>query len=103
MTGVFGGPKIYGGRAIRCAHIHLFISEEIFATRHQLLSESLDEAGIPAPLAKRWLDYDTSMKRALVKETPADCKGRFNNEEPIIVPKPAQGSVFSVAGRALVE
>lgn len=40
-----------------------------------------------------------SMKRALVKETPADCQGRYNSEKPLIVPKPALGVSQTVAGR----
>ena len=88
MTGMFGGPKCYFGRAVGCAHIHLFISDEVFTLRHGLLADSLAEAGVPATLAERWLAHDRSMKRALIKETPADCKGRFANEEPVIVPKP---------------
>ena len=95
MSGAFGGPKIYGGRAIGCAHIHLFITEEVFTIRHNLLAQSLAEAGVPTALAMRWLDCDMSMKRALVKQSPSDCQGRYNNEIPIIVPKPRQAALIS--------
>lgn len=94
MTSMFGGPKCYGGRAVRCAHIHLFITEEVFMVRHGLLADSLDEARVPEPLAKMWLARDMSVKRALVKETEAECKGRYASEIPLIVPKPGIGVAF---------
>ena len=53
MTGMFGGPKCYFGRAVGCAHIHLFISDEVFTLRHGLLADSLAEAGVPATLAEK--------------------------------------------------
>jgi len=84
--------KSYHG--YRCGH-----REEISAIRNRLLSESLAEAGKAPPRDERWLDYDMSMKRALVKETPADCQGRYNSEKPLIVPKPALGVSQTVAGR----
>ena len=40
-----------------------------------------------------------SMKRALVKKTPADRQGRYNSEKPLIVPKPALGVSQAAAGR----
>ena len=51
MTGMFGGPKCYFGRAVGCAHIHLFISDEVFTVRHDLLADSLAEAGVRRALA----------------------------------------------------
>ena len=46
MSGLFGGPLIYGGRAPQGAHTHMFITEEIFLIRHELLAQSLTEANI---------------------------------------------------------
>lgn len=74
----------------------MFISGEIFTLRHGLLADSLAEAGVPATPAERWLAHDMSMKRALIKETPAECKGRFANEEPLIIAKPGNPAVGGV-------
>ena len=89
MADLFGRtPRNYAGRAPMRAHQHMFISEEIFMIRHSLLQESISAAGLSDEIAKRWLEYDLSMKPALVKETVDDCEGRFPTEEIVICPKP---------------
>lgn len=88
MAGIFGGPKIYGGRPPQTAHIHMYITEEVFFTRHILLEEALEEADVSADLRDRWLDYDMGMKPALVKSSIAECEGRYKNEPIIVVEKP---------------
>lgn len=88
MSGLFGGPKIYGGRMPKDAHVHIFVTEEVFMTRHQLLEESLTEAGIQPDLKERWLKYDLGMKKALVKGSLSECKGRYKTEPVISVEKP---------------
>lgn len=90
MCGVFGGPKIYGGRPPKTAHTHLYITEEVFLTRHDLLRESLIEAGISPDLRERWLVYDMRMLKVLVKKSLSECEGRYKNEPVISVPKPRE-------------
>jgi len=97
MTAVFGGPKIYGGRLPKSAHMHMFIPEEVFTLRHDMLVEALDEARGPTDLAQQWLEYDMSMKNALVNPSPADCQGRYNNEKPLVVNKPGSGRAIGSA------
>lgn len=84
----FGGPRIFGGRIPRDAHIHMFITDEIFDIRHQLLAEALNEAGVPDHLQERWLEMDEGVRLAIVKESPDQCRGRYRSEQVIIVPKP---------------
>ena len=88
MSGVFGGPKIYGGRAPKAAHVHMFIAEEVFLTRHELLEQSLTEAGIRPDLKERWLTCDMNMKKLLVKNSVSECEGRYKTEAIIVVEKP---------------
>ncbi len=88
MAGLFGGPKIYGGRPPQSAHIHMYITEEVFFTRHILLEEALEEAHVRADLRDQWLDHDMGMKRALVKNSVDECEGRYKNEPIIVVEKP---------------
>ena len=88
MAGLFGGPKIYGGRPPQSAHVHMYITEEVFFPRHILLEEALDEANVRADLKDQWLDHDMGMKRALVKNSLAECEGRYKNEPVIVVEKP---------------
>ncbi len=88
MSGVFGGPKIYGGRPPLTAHIHMFITEEVFQVRHELLAQSLSEANIRPDLKEQWLKRDLAMKRALVKKDVSECEGRYKSEPIIVVEKP---------------
>ena len=88
MADLFGGPARYCGRAPMRAHQHLFITEEIFMVRHNLLAESLTEAKIPAELKERWLNYDMGMKAAIIKDSVDECEGRYRTEKVLVVPKP---------------
>lgn len=89
MSGLFGGPLIYGGRAPQSAHTHMFITEEIFLIRHELLAQSLTEAKIRPDLKERWLRYDMGMKKAAVKKSISECEGRYKTEPLIVVENPA--------------
>lgn len=82
------GPKVFGGRIPRDAHIQMFITDEIFNIRHKLLGDSLNEAGVPEHPRERWLSVDEEIRRAIVKESPDQCRGRYRSDPIIIVPKP---------------
>jgi len=88
MIGLLGGPRIYGGRSPKDAHCHLFVTKEIFDIRHQMLADSLNEAGVPEELQDRWLKLNASFEAALVKQSPDECKGRYRAEPIIVVAKP---------------
>jgi len=88
LMGVFGGPRIYGGRGPMEAHKHMFITDEIFEIRHELLKESLHEARVPEALHERWLRADQSMKKSVVKQSLDQCVGRYNNEPIMVHPNP---------------
>ncbi len=89
MAGLFGGPRVYSGRLPKDAHVHLFVTEEIYDIRHRLLDQSLAEANVRLDLKERWLAYDLNMKNALVKKSISECQGRYRNEPVIAVEKPA--------------
>ncbi len=86
---LMGGPKIYGGRRPRDAHVHMFISSEVFDIRHALLVEALVEAQVAPKLRKKWLTLDAQFERAIVNKSPDECHGRYRGEAVIIVPRPA--------------
>lgn len=88
MADLFGGPPSYCGRAPMRAHQHLFITEEVFMIRHNLLAESLTEARVPEAQKARWLEFDMGMKAAIVKKSVDECEGRYRTEEVLVVPKP---------------
>ncbi len=86
---LMGGPKDYGGRSPKDAHVHMFLPAEVFAIRHKLLEESLIEVGVPAAHREKWLALDARFEAAIVNRSPDECHGRYRSEEVIIVPKPA--------------
>ncbi|MDA1089795.1 MAG: group 1 truncated hemoglobin [Proteobacteria bacterium] len=88
MQGLFGGPHVYGGRIPRTAHVHIFITEEVFMIRHRLLEQALTEAGIRQAHKERWLDFDMGFIKALVKTDVSECEGRYKTEAVIAMPKP---------------
>lgn len=88
---LMGGPKIYGGRSPRDAHVHMFLPGEVFAVRHELLAETLVEAGVAPLLREKWLALDAQFERAIVNKSLDECHGRYRTEAVIIVPRPADG------------
>lgn len=89
MTSNMGGGKIYMGVLPKNAHKHIFISEEMFDLRQNLLRESLEECGVPKELAESWLNIDNAFRGSLVKSDPSQCEKRFFTDDLVIIPKPA--------------
>ncbi|MBI4390159.1 MAG: group 1 truncated hemoglobin [Nitrospinae bacterium] len=88
MTSNMGGGKIYSGQLPINAHKHLFVTQEMFDLRHQLLRESIQEAGVPGELMERWLRIDKAFEKSITKTDPVQCQKRFFTDEIVIVPKP---------------
>jgi len=88
MAGLFGGPQTFRGRFPRGAHQHLFITEEVFEIRAEMLESALIEAKVPEDLRARWLRYDASLKNAVVKTDVSECEPRYPNDPIIVVEKP---------------
>lgn len=88
MAQIMGGPKAYAGKTPKMAHQHMFITEELFAHRQQLLAESISQANIQGELKEDWLQVDSNLKLALVKKTPGECKGAYKAQEILNFPNP---------------
>jgi hemoglobin len=88
MSQLTGGPKVYSGRMPQHAHMHIFISEELFLTRASLLEESLIEAGVAEQERREWLRVDAAFKKVMVKQSPAECKQRYSDEPIFVIAKP---------------
>jgi len=86
---LMGGPRTYGGRMPIDAHMHMMITEEIFALRHELLKESLQEVGLGEQEISDWLDLDLAFKKVLIKDSVEQCKRRFNSDEIVDIAKPS--------------
>lgn len=92
MSQAMGGPAIYLGKIPIPAHRHMFISEELFDLRTQLLKEAFREAEVSEKSQELWLKIDQALKRGIVKKSISDCTLRFNTDEIINIPNPIKKS-----------
>ena len=88
MVSNMGGGKIYSGRFPKPAHMHMYITEELFDLRNKILGESILDCGVSQELADRWLRIDRAFKRSLVKENVSQCEKRFFTDDLKVFPKP---------------
>ncbi len=85
MLGNMGGVKTYRGLTPVAAHRHIFIDNTLFDIRHAILAESLKEAHIAEPQKTEWLALDARFRSVLVKQSPAQCTGRYGEKSHIVV------------------
>lgn len=88
MAGLMGGPKIYAGKTPKMAHQNIFITDELFETRNEILSQSIKEAGIPDDVREEWLAVDRTLKKALVKTSVDECRTMYDGQRIYDIPKP---------------
>lgn len=88
IVGAIGGPKLYAGRLVKDAHVHVLISEDLFSLRQSMLIEALEEAEAPASLREQWLKIDDGFKGGMVKQSISQCKGRFKSDKILAFEKP---------------
>ncbi|QPJ63541.1 MAG: group 1 truncated hemoglobin [Candidatus Nitronauta litoralis] len=74
MVSNMGGGKVYSGRIPSMAHRHMFITEELFDLRSNILKDSLEECNVPVPLAEKWIRIDYAFKHSLVKSDVSECE-----------------------------
>lgn len=88
MAEKMGGAIEYRGKDLKMAHRRMYITQELFDVRQELLRESLQEAGVPEELARRWLKIDNAFKRMIVKDSiEAFYHETWKYEKRMIVPK----------------
>ncbi len=91
MAEKMGGPVEYFGKQPLMAHRHMYITKKLYDVRHELLRESLLEAGVAATLIERWLKIDYAFIRQIVKPSiESFYQTTFQYEKRIIIPEPAK-------------
>jgi hemoglobin len=88
MQKILGGENLYVGRAPPIAHTHMFIPDELFDVRKQLLLDSFSENNSHPELVAKWLNLDESFRRVLVNKSPTECKARFTTDPILNFDKP---------------
>lgn len=92
MVGALGGEKRYGGKSPGEAHPHIFVSEEMWQRREELLQLAMSKVGSPFELNAKWLKIDLAFKRHIVMKDPSECRKRFFSDDLIIVPRPPKAA-----------
>lgn len=80
MQQVLGGENIYAGKTPPSAHKHIYVTDELFQIRQNLLLESFTEAHANPALSKKWLELDQIFKPQIVKDFPTECTERYSTE-----------------------
>lgn len=88
MQKVLGGENLYVGKAPPIAHKHMFIPDELFDVRKQLLIDTFKETNTHPEMAKKWLNLDESFRRILVKKSLDECQPRFTTDPILNFDKP---------------
>lgn len=88
MQKVLGGHNVYVGKTPPATHNHMFISDELFDVRKQLLIEAFRESNANADLVEKWLAMDESFRRFITNKSPAECKPRFKTDPILNFSKP---------------
>lgn len=85
----FGGPRRYGGRMPQDAHPHIWIDENIWNYREELLVQAFKNVGAPKAIQDKWLRIDLAFKNGILnKGGPEECFGRYKSEATIYEPMP---------------
>ena len=84
-----GGPK-YMGKPLKQVHENMYITQELFELRHEILKESLMEADVAEDAAARWLKIDDAFMRQITKDSIESFYRdyHFTFKQRIIIPKP---------------
>ena len=88
MASIMGGPQQYMGKYPVKAHMHLYITDEMFKIRQNILRESIQEHHISDDLAEQWINKDYAFYNVVVKDSLEDCEQRFPSEPIVVVPRP---------------
>lgn len=90
MGDKMGSKQRYLGKPIKQVHENMYITPELAELRHQLLKESLAEAGVDAVLAQRWLRIDQAFMQQVTKSSIESFYRdySFTYKERMIIPEP---------------
>lgn len=88
MTATLGGGMVYLGKLPVPAHKHMFITEELFDIRQDLLKQAFVEAKAPPILVEKLLKVDEAFRDRLTKSSLSECEKRFHTDELVFFRKP---------------
>jgi hemoglobin len=87
IIGAMGGPKRYSGRNPGDAHVHIFISEEMWNVREALLVQAFETVDCPADIREQWIKIENAFRKSIVMVDSSECRKRYLTDELIIIPR----------------
>ena len=88
LQGALGGVKQFSGRPPKSAHMHMFITEELFLLRRDYVILALEKENINLDMREKILRIDDSFKLAIVKKLD-ECEKRYFTDTIMNFPKPS--------------
>lgn len=88
MCACLGGPNRYRGETPAIAHMHMFVTDEIFDLRQAMLRRAIEADGLPADVVDAWLQADAVFRPAIVKRSVDECVMRCVGQLPVVAKKP---------------
>lgn len=86
MSGLFGGPAVYGGKSPHDAHAHIMVTEEMLDLRTKILRQSILKCGLSEEIADAWLVKDLKFHRTIIKKSTSELKRRFPTQNLVHFP-----------------
>lgn len=89
MAEKMGGPDPYLGKELKMVHEAMYITDELFQLRKELLDAALMESGVDEVSRERWLKIDSAFRKQITKSTLESMyEHDWQYKKPIIIPKP---------------
>lgn len=88
MATKMGGEVTYYGKEPYIAHRAMYITEDLFDIRTEILRESLHECGVDEEVIQRWIKIDNAFKKQIVKDSISSFyQTSWKYEKRVIIPK----------------
>jgi len=89
MQAALGGDNVYGGKTPPHAHKHIFITDDVFKAREDLLMAAFKECNVSEELIKKWLKIENAFYGRVVKTSIDECEQRYPSEGVLDYPRPS--------------
>ena len=89
MQAALGGDNIYAGKTPPHAHKHIYITDEVFKAREDLLMEAFKECNVSEEMIKKWLLIENAFYKRVIKHSIDECEQRYPAEGILDYPRPS--------------
>ena len=87
MTQALGGPREFRGVFPKPAHQHMFITDELWDLRLDVLEQTLLECGVDKETVAGWIKLEGAFHGVVVKQSVDECEERFPGDRILDFPR----------------